>query len=160
MTLYEIDQNITALVDPETGEVADFEAFAELQEAWVNKVENTILYIKNLTAEAKAIKDEIAVLTERKQRADKTAARLEELINRVLEGQPFETPRCKVSYRNSKSLAVEDETALARWLVLQGHKDAVKQTTTVSKKAVTDLIKEGVEVPFAKVEEKRSMSIK
>lgn len=160
MTLYEIDQNIASLVDPETGEVADFEEFAKLQEEWVKKVENTILYIKNLTAEAKAINDEIVVLTERKQKAEKTADRLESIINQALEGQPFETPRCKVSYRKSAALAVQDETALARWLILQGHKDAVKQTTTVSKKAATDLIKGGVAVPFAEIEEKRSMSIK
>ena len=31
MTLYEIDQAIQGLVDPETGELMDYEAFAALQ---------------------------------------------------------------------------------------------------------------------------------
>lgn len=39
MTIYDIDQNLMALVDPETGELLDVEAFARLQMAREKKLE-------------------------------------------------------------------------------------------------------------------------
>ena len=43
MNLYEIDAAITALVDPETGEVSDFDAFDQLSMARDQKIENLSL---------------------------------------------------------------------------------------------------------------------
>ena len=54
MNLYEIDAAITALVDPETGEISDFDAFDQLSMARDQKIENIALYYKNLVADAAA----------------------------------------------------------------------------------------------------------
>ena len=54
MKLYEIDQAILALVDPETGEILDYEAFSELKMKREEKIEGMALWHKNLTAEATA----------------------------------------------------------------------------------------------------------
>ena len=43
MTIYEIDNRIAELVDPETGELLDYEAFAELQMEREAKIENMAL---------------------------------------------------------------------------------------------------------------------
>ena len=58
MTIYEIDNRIAELVDPETGELLDYEAFAELAMEREAKIENMALWYKDLTAEAKAIREE------------------------------------------------------------------------------------------------------
>ena len=53
-TLYEIDESIKALIDEETGEIADFEAFEALNLERDAKLENIALYIKDLKADAEA----------------------------------------------------------------------------------------------------------
>ena len=67
MTLYEIDNEIRAFldkmldaVDEETGEIIDIDPaeLEQLNEAREQKIENIALYIKNLEADAKAIKEE------------------------------------------------------------------------------------------------------
>ena len=65
MKLYEIDQAIESLIDQDTGEVSDFDVFMDLQMAREAKIENVALLIKNLTAEAEAIKAEKNALAER-----------------------------------------------------------------------------------------------
>ena len=58
MTIYEIDSRIAELLDPDTGELLDYEAFAALQMEREAKIENMALWYKDLSAEAKAIRDE------------------------------------------------------------------------------------------------------
>ena len=48
MTLYEIDAALAALMDPETGEIADIAAFEQLQMDRQTKIENVALWRKNL----------------------------------------------------------------------------------------------------------------
>ena len=59
MTLYEIDQAILDCVDMETGEVIDSDRLDLLQMERETKLENVGLWIKDLRAEADAIKNEI-----------------------------------------------------------------------------------------------------
>lgn len=74
MRLYEIDQAILECIDPETGEV-DAERIAELQLARDEKIEQLLLWKKDLDADAVAIANEIRSLTERKQAAERKANR-------------------------------------------------------------------------------------
>ena len=57
MKLYEINEAILACVDPETGE-ADVEKLDELMLIREVKIENLALWVKELRAEAEAIKAE------------------------------------------------------------------------------------------------------
>ena len=59
MNIYQIDQEILNLVDPETGEIMDWEAFDALQMAREAKIENVACWYKNLVAEAAAIRQEV-----------------------------------------------------------------------------------------------------
>ena len=80
MTIYEIDQSIASLVDPNTGEIGDYDMFCELQMEREAKVENMALWIKNLNAEADAIKAERDNLYEREKAARNKADRLKKYL--------------------------------------------------------------------------------
>ena len=58
MSIYDIDKSIVALMDMETGEITDEQAFDQLQMARDEKIENIGCYLKDSLAEAKAIKEE------------------------------------------------------------------------------------------------------
>lgn len=161
MTLYEINAQIYELIDSETGELKDYEAFAQLQMDREQKIENVALFIKNLEAEAKAIKDEEASLKARREPLENKATRLRKYLEDALCGEEFKTARCFISYRKSKALEVEDTTELAKWLEENGHRDlVVYPAPTVSKTEVTKLIKGGVEIPGAVLAERNNLQLK
>jgi len=108
MTIYEIDDAITSLVDMETGEIEDEQRFDELQMERGKKIENIGLYYKNLVAEAKAIRDEEASLAERRKAIENKAERIKSLLAYALNGERFETARIRCSYRKSSSIEVDD----------------------------------------------------
>lgn len=161
MTIYEIDNQIASLIDEETGELLDVQAFMDLQMERERKVENMVLWLKNLSAQSAAIKKEIDTLTERKRRADRKCESLKQYIAEILGGEKFSTAKCSVSYHRSKSLQVQDSASLVSWLEENGHSDlVVRKEPEVSKKSVTDLIKQGEEVPFAELIENTSLVVK
>lgn len=161
MTLYEINAQIFDLIDPETGELKDYEAFAQLQMDREQKIENTALFIKNLEAEAKAIKEEETALKARREPLENKAKRLRKYLEDALCGEEFKTARCSISYRKSKALEVEDTSALAQWLEENGFHDLVVYSApTVSKTEVTKLLKSGTEIPGAVLAERSNLQIK
>lgn len=141
MTLYEIDTAIMALVDPETGEIADFDQFESLQLDREQKIENTALYIKNLKAEAEAIKSEEKNLADRRKAAEAKAERLTEYLNRALAGQNFKTARCVCAYRKTSS--VELMEGFVEWA--RDHADDLLtfKEPTPNKTKIKEAIKEG-----------------
>ena len=70
MKLYEIDEAILRCVDTESGEIIDPVKLDELNLARAEKVENVALWIKDLKAEAEAIKAEKLALAERQKMAE------------------------------------------------------------------------------------------
>ena len=67
MTIYEIDQAIMECVDLETGEIIDTEQLDKLQMEREKKLENVACWIKDLKAEAEALKNEKQALAERQK---------------------------------------------------------------------------------------------
>ena len=65
--LYEIDNEILACVDAETGEILDTERLDALQMEREAKLEGVALWEKDLTAEANAVKEEADKLMARKR---------------------------------------------------------------------------------------------
>lgn len=161
MTIFEIDQRITELVDPDTGELLDLDAFLELQMEREKKIEAMALWIKDLSATASAIKVEIDTLTERKKAAERRCESLKRYLAEILQGEKFSTPRCAVSFRKSTSVQVDDTEKLVRWLEQNGYDDCVKYNEPeVSKAEVGKLLKSGMPVPFAHLENKQSVGVK
>lgn len=161
MTIYEIDQSILALVDPETGELLDCAAFERLQLERERKLEGMALWVKDLTATAAAIGEEIKALQGRKQAAERKAEHLKAYLSALLAGEKFQTPRCSVTYRRTTAVEIEDPAGLIHWLEDTGYDDCVKyRPPELSKTAVGKLLKEGVAVPGASLRERLSLGVK
>lgn len=161
MTIYDIDQRILELVDPETGELLDFDAFDELKMERDHKIESMALWIKELSATAYAIKAEVDTLMERKKAAERRCEALKRYLDYILQGEKFSTARCSVSFRKSTSVQVDDQEKLIRWLEQNGLDDCVKyKEPEVSKAEVGKLLKSGMPVPFAHLENKQSVGVK
>lgn len=161
MNLYEIDRALEALVDPETGELVDYEAFERLQMDREAKIEHTALWIKNLTAEAKAIKEEMDNLQKRRKAAENRAEGLKRYLSEALAGEKFQTARCAISYRKSTALEVVDASAAADWLDRNGHPDCVTYSSpTLDKRSVGELVKQGADIPGVELVERNSMTVR
>lgn len=157
MTLYEIDSRITALIDPETGEIADFEQFERLQMDREKKLENIGLWIKDLRAEAAAVKEEARSLTDRAKAAENKADRLEQYLEYALQGERFSTPRLSVSWRKSMAAAIEDEPAFC---AAHPNYTVTKVEVKPDRKSLLADLKKGVQISGAVLEERINIQVK
>lgn len=163
MTIYEIDSRIAALVDPDTGELMDYEAFAELQMERDAKIENMALWYKDLTAEAKAIREEEKALTERRKSAENKAERLKAYLDEALAGQSYKSPRVSVSYRKSTALDIADEdvaTVIEELETCGLDSCLMYQAPKISKTELTKALKAGAVVSGAELVERVNIQIK
>ena len=112
MNLYEIDNEILGCVDVETGEIFDFEKFEELSMTRDAKIENVCLWIKNLKAEAEALKAEKDAFAQRQKAAENKMESLKKYISSYLDGTKFETAKVKVSFRKSESLEISEDAKI------------------------------------------------
>lgn len=154
MSLWDIDARIEELVDYETGEIADYEALEALEMERDTKISNTACFIKQLRAEAEAIKAEKVELGKRQSAKENYADRLEEYLAKYLNGMKFEDSRCRISYRKSEQVEV-DETKIdelpARF---------VKIEKKISKQAIKDALKGGQIIEGCRLVEHQNMQIK
>lgn len=159
MTLYEIDQRLTDLVDPETGELLDLDAFDALQMERDAKIEGVALWIKDLRAERKAISDEINTLHARRAAIDKKTERLMAWLARALDGQKFETAKAAVSFRRSTIVEIPDAKAFeAKY---GGVMDALfRVTRSPDKTAIKQTLQAGVELEGASLIERNNVNVR
>lgn len=160
MNIYEIDSAILACVDSETGEVIDIEKLAELQLAREAKVEGVACWIKNLSANAASIRDEEKRLAERRRALENKVESLKKYLADALGGQSFETAKCRLSFRSSAAVSVDDEEVLIDWLTKNYRDDCLKYSASVDKKAVGRILANGVKVDGAHIEFKNNLQIK
>lgn len=154
MNLYEIDKAILACIDPETGELIDEAALADLQMERTEKIKNVALWVKNLNASVTALKAERDAFDERMKSAQKKADGLKKYLADALQGQKFSTDECVVSFRRSAAVAVLDEAVLPAEYI------AEKITKTPDKAAIKAAIKSGIDVPGAALVDNLSVQIK
>ena len=152
MNIYEIDNAMFFLVDEETGEIKDYEAFEEMQMIPEEKIENTALWYKNLIAESKAIREEEKALAERRKSLENKA------INRALQGNKFATPKVAISYRKSTAVEVDDE--FIDYAMKNNDRLLTFKKPEANKTVIKDMLKDGVEIPHATLIERNNMSIK
>ena len=160
-TLYEINSAILDCCDMETGEILDFERLEQLQLEKEQKLEGVALYIKNLDAEAVALKAEETALSERRKVKENKAKRLKEYLSSALNGQKFETARVRLSFRSSTKVEISDELALLTWLEKNRQDQCVKyKLPDINKTEVGKLLKAGQEVPGAALVESSNLQMK
>lgn len=157
MTLYQIDERIENFVldiDEETGEVLNYEELDALHMERTEKIENIGMYIKNMRAEADAIKREEKSLKDRRESIAKHADRLEAYLQKQLAGKPFSTPRVAVTWRKSSRVEILDESILPK-------KYLVKTVTyRPDKGLIGDMLKNGKKVRGAVRTDYMNMTIK
>lgn len=152
MTLYSIDEAILACIDPETGE-ADPEKLDELMIMREEKLENLALWVKDLKAEADAIKAEEKALAERRQAKERKAESIKKYLEKELAGQKFETSRAVCSFRKSQKVNITNVDKIPddylRYKEPEPDKTAIKAA-----------IKDGLTVEGAELIDSVTMTIK
>ena len=128
--LYEINQAILACVDPETGEIID-DRIADLMMEREQKIENVVLWIKNLQADVKAFKAEKESFDKRQKAAENKIASLMKYLTSNLQGEKFSSAKCAVTFRKSVKVDVFDEASvpkkyLAKKVTFAPDKEAIK----------------------------------
>ena len=108
MKLYEIDEAIMACFDEETGELTSPEVFEALQLEREQKIENVALWVKDLKAEAEALKVEKLAFADRQKAAETKMENLKKWLAFACNEQNFKTTRAAVTFRTNKSVQVTD----------------------------------------------------
>ena len=158
MKLYEIDNAILDCIDTETGEVIDIDKLNELQLERDTKIENVACWIKDLKAEAEAIKAEKNALAERQKAAENKAESLKKWLAYALDGEKFKTARCSVSFRKTESVEVTEEGLEA---LMKGHDELLTyKAPEPNKTAIKQAIKDGLNVDGVQLVQNVSTIIK
>ena len=155
--LYELTaqlENFELEVDEETGEITNLDELDALQMERDEKIENIALWIKNLTADAAAIKAEAQNLTKRQKAAENKAQRLKDYLAMNLAGQKFKTPKVSISYRTVEAVEITNEDALPEEFM------TVKTIWAPNKVYIRDELKAGGEVEGAELVKRTSIQIK
>ena len=160
--LYEIDAAILAAVDQETGEILDVEKLDALQMEREMKLEGVALWVKDLKAEAAAVKEEADKLTARKKALDNKIDGLKAWLLRALDGGKLKTPRCNVYQTHSQRVTVADEPKLISFLqtLEEPEKFLRFKDPELKKDEIKKALKDGTIIPGAELEETESVVIK
>ena len=159
--LYEINQDIlncvtvedNTTINTETGEVIDAERLDALHMEFNDKVRNIACFIKNLKAEAKAVKEEKEKLYARQKAAEDKADQLADYLQRILDGKKMKDTEYEITYRKSEAVSIVDETQIP-----EGYR--IPQPDKLDKKAILDALKHDCDVPGAELVARQNMQIK
>ena len=158
MTIYEINEEILNCIDLETGEIIDIDRLNDLQLERDAKIENVACWIKELKAEAEAIKTEKQTLAERQRVAENKAESLKKWLAYALQGEKFKTAKCSVSFRKSEVVEITDEGLNN---LMKEHDELLTyKAPEPNKKAIKDAIKDGLSVQGVRLECNTSVIIK
>ncbi len=157
MKLYEIEDAILNCLDPETGEIIDEAMFDELSLKRDEKIENILLAVKNLTAEAKAIREEELNLAKRRKITENKAESLKNFVSGVLNGMNFKTARVAATWRKSEGVVVGNISDL----MTDGFDGYLKyKEPEADKTKIKAALKSGVNIPGCYIEERNNLNIK
>ena len=157
MNLYELNKAIADFdleIDEETGEVLNADELDQITLARDEKIENIALWVKDLLAEADAIKAEEQALAKRRKQAENKADWLKRYVAQALDGEKFKTPRVAISYRTSEAVEILDEGLIPEGCM------TIKTEIKPDKKIIKDELKSGVIVPGAVLVKRTSLQIK
>ena len=155
MTLYDIEAEIMDCIDQETGEIIDIDRLNALEMERDRKISNVACWIKDLKAEAEAIKAEKQALDKRQKAAENKAESLKTWLSGILQGEKFKDSRCAISYRKSERVDFADN------FNFDTLPDYMKKVTVEPRKSeIKEFLKAGGEIDGVRIEENTSMTIK
>lgn len=157
MTIFQIDEAMMSLIDMETGEITDIEAFEALEQDMEQKKRNYICFYKNLAAECTALRDAEKELADRRHKKEKTMENLLNLLDYHQQGAKWECTEGVIKYTKSTATEQTDEQAFLEW---DGKWNFGDTEFKADKKAIKEAIKSGTEIPGWTVTERQNISIK
>ena len=135
------------------------EVFAEALQAIdgeaSEKLEAYAMVLKNIDSDINGVDAEIKRLQERKRSMESNVARMKEnmaMLLQTVEGNKLKTDKFTFSFRKSTVVKVEDETIIPPQFI--------KTEWKVSKSDLAKALKEGEQIPGARLVENQSLQIK
>lgn len=160
INLYEvnelIDELTESLIDFETGEIdeAVLEQIENLEMEKEQVIENLSLKVKNIRAFVDALTNEKKSIESRIKTSTNRADRIENYIANALQGKPFSTSKCQISWRRSERVEIVNEESIPEEYM------KYQTTSKPDKTLIKDALKNDKQVPGAMLVEKNNMSIK
>lgn len=169
MKLSEISANIQYLfdefVDKETGELSEqvFDQLEAMQIEESEKIESLALLSEQLKAESEIIKEKTKSMIERAKQKESKADRIKAYLSNYLLSQnrmKFETPYVLLSFRKSTKTEIVNEQSVYDFAKSHAILNLIKVKEEISKTAIANAIKSGVEIPGAILIESQNIQIK
>ena len=167
MKLYEIANEYLALIEAIENEELPEEAIADTLEAITaeleDKADNIACMMKQLSAEAEAIREEEKRLAKRRQVKEKAAERCKQYLSDMLLRvgiDKMETVRNKITFRKSEPLDIDD-AVFFKWANENGRFDLLTYSApTANKTEIKKAIKDGAEIVGAVLRVNQNIQIK
>lgn len=159
MNLYEINNAILRILSEnvdENGEITEkgLETLSALQMEKEQKIENVILWIKDLTAENEAMKAEIETFRARLKTNESKIDTLKAWLTTATDGTKFSTSRCQITFRSSTAVEILDMDKIPEGFT------RIKTEISPDKTKIKAALQAGGMVEGAKLESKKSVIIK
>lgn len=166
MSLYSLTGEMLELLSMMEAEEIPEDAISDTLEAigseWNVKADAIISAIKNISAEAEAIREEVANLNARLKRKATTVERLKAYLTSAMQAlnmPRFESARHAVSFRRSYRTKITDEAALLEWAEANAPDIIKRGADKISTEALKRLA-QSVNVPYVVADEIQNIQIK
>lgn len=159
MNLYEINDEILRILSEnvdENGEITEkgLETLSALQMEKEQKIENVILWIKDLKSENVAIKAEIDGFKARLKSNESKITTLEKWLIEATEGRKFSTSRCQITFRSSTAVEILDIDKIPEGFT------RIKTEISPDKVKIKAVLQSGGDVAGATLKSNRNLIIK
>ena len=167
--IYPVDQQIAeflaGITDPETGEISEFvteEMISEKLEKIKMEFDDKIVELRNAyidsNATAEALKAEKIKLEKRQKVEESNAKRIKNFIGYLLHGEKFAKGTCKISYRKTEEVALDDQ--FVEWAKEHADEYLRYKDPEPKKDDIKSAIKNGMQFEHAEIKQKVSVLIK
>lgn len=147
---YDYEQALRDTLDGIGGELED-------------KAADIAVLIKEMNAEAAALREEELNLAERRKAKENRVKWLTQYLADNMQAAGLakvDRPRATLSFRKSKGVKIDDEEGFILWAEEARQDRFLNVKTTVNKTAIRDALKAGEKLPGAVIEERQSLQIK
>ncbi len=170
--LFDIAENYRALFDAfddcdgltDDQLQAYFDTLEGIEGEFAEKAENIACFIKELDADAKALEELAKSFTTRARTKKNIMNRLKEMLLNNMQTcrlKKIDRPKVLISLRNNaESVDIADESKLVEWLKINGSNMLNYKDPEISKTRVKEALKDGMNIPGAKLIRTISLIIK
>ena len=152
-TLFEINQEILACIDMETGEIIAPEKLENLQMDRHEKLRNIAFVALNAAADAKAYEEQKKKFAAREKAAKATVEWAKATLAAELGGKKMKEPEFTVSYRKSEAVEIADLNSVPDEFL-------VPQPPKVDKAGLKEAIKGGAVIDGVTIAEKQNIQVR